>query len=190
MVKTAASGSARLVKVRLQAMLPDWVMMATPRVDRLDAMFIGPESGIRQDVDEAIAVRTHQAHAIGRLDQLVLQGDVAGFGKACGIDDSATAAEGAKFAHHFDGGFALHRHKGGINGFADLGYGTLGDNAAKLLALRVNGVDLSGEAKLLGAANGNLAFIATDKGDGRGKISCLSDMRRSVSRPAGAAGRG
>ena len=47
--------------VKLQAMLPDWVMMATPRVDGVDAMFIGPEGGARQAIDEAIAVGAHEA---------------------------------------------------------------------------------------------------------------------------------
>ena len=44
MAKTAASGSARRVMVKLQAMLPDWVTIATPRVAGLDAVLVGPQS--------------------------------------------------------------------------------------------------------------------------------------------------
>ena len=34
--------------VKLQAMLPDWVMMATPLVDGVEPVFVGPECGARR----------------------------------------------------------------------------------------------------------------------------------------------
>ena len=60
--------------VKLQAMLPDWVMMATPLVEGFDAMLVGPQGGAGQAVDEAVAIGAHERHAVRCLEQLVLQG--------------------------------------------------------------------------------------------------------------------
>ena len=42
-VKMAASGRPRRVMVKLMAILPDWVTMATPRSRALAAMFVRPQ---------------------------------------------------------------------------------------------------------------------------------------------------
>ncbi len=102
--------------VKLQAMLPDWVTMATPRVAGLEPMLVGPQGGAGQAVDEAVAVGTHQRHAVGGGEEFLLEMGVAGLGKSAGIDDGAAAALVPQLTDHFDGGLALDRDEGGIDG--------------------------------------------------------------------------
>ncbi len=77
--------------------------------------------------------------------------------------------------------------KAASTGPSNLVDGFDGGNAGKLVALRMHGVDLAGEAQLTRALDGNGAFIAADEGDGGGVEEAGERFHRPLP-PAGEEG--
>ena len=137
-------------------------------VDDFHAMFVGPGGDAGEAVHEAVAIGTHQRHAVRCREQFLLEVGIACFGEPAGIDHRPAAALFPQFTDDFDGGFALDGNEGGIGRAVDFGNRSDAGNAAEAFALGVDGPDFSGKAQFAGAADRDFAFIAADEDDGLG----------------------
>ena len=84
-------------------------------------MFVGPGGDAGEAVHEAVAIGSHERHAICCCKQFLLQVGIACFSESAGVDHRPATAFFPQFTDDFDGGFAFDGHKSCLGNAIDVG---------------------------------------------------------------------